>query len=168
MTSAERLKHDLERGPFLAGEDHGRWRLVNLDGVIVVVAVSAEPLAGAPDEYNLRLVCEGYPDALPLGVFWDPASGRELADEQWPVLAGDDRAFRTDWRGNGGPTGLRSLYIITDAQTFAIKAASWLPAHALEAWRPAVGITCYLEVVYDRLHSPRYLGDGRPARPPAP
>jgi hypothetical protein len=168
MDAAERLAHDLVSGAFLAGEDQGRWRLVARDGVVVYIAVSAPRRGDAPSEYVLSIDCCGYPDAPPIGVFWDVEKGAELADELWPRLSQTppDQSFRTDWRPAGATTR-RSLYIVTDGLTVASKAAVWLPAHQLEIWRPEVGIACYLEVVHDRLDSPRYLGDGRTARPPA-
>ncbi len=166
MTAEQRLAWDLANGPFLAGEDHGRWRLVQLDGVVAVVAVSAPPKPNAPNEYDLRLTCAGYPGTLPIGIFWDVALGAELDDNLWPRLAPPDQSFRTDWRP-AGPGTTRSIYVVTDGYTMRWKAAQWLPMHQLEAWRPEVGIACYLEVVHARLNSPRYLGNGRTPISPA-
>jgi hypothetical protein len=162
VTPEEQLAADLTSGPFLLGEDHGRWRLVGRDGITAYVAILAPPRSKAPDEYVLRLLCRNYRTSPATGVFWDMSTNAILADDLWPILAPPDESFKTNWQVNGE----RCLYIATDGLTLIPKTA-WSAQFPLERWRPEIGIASYLEVVRDRLYSSRYIGISRTQSAPA-
>lgn len=140
------LRQDLASPRFLAGEDRRRWQFKRLDWPHVYINVIARDAR----EYTLRLNCTGYPAMAPTGTFWDLAANHRLAFDRWPK--GVDRlklAFRADWK-NGD-----ALYIPCDRESL-IGHDGWTTQYPQLIWKPAKGITHYLEVVHELLQSHDY------------
>jgi hypothetical protein len=146
------LQRDLAGPKFRCGEIAGRWRLVSLKWPFAVIAVSAPAKAGAPDEYAFRFECTGYPQDPATAQPWDVATDSPLAPKQWPgggpLLTA---VFRPDWEG------ARCLYIPCDRISIQ-KHANWPTEHPARLWQASCGITCYLEQIYDLLHTSDYSG----------
>lgn len=135
------LRADLASARFLSGVDRGRWRLLRLEwphAFIVVVACDGL-------EFVLRLNCKGFPIAPPTGTFWDMDANGRLSDTRWP--RGGERlrhAFRLDWK-NGV-----ALYLPCDREAL-VGHDAWPNQYPQLIWKPAKGISHYLEVVHDIL-----------------
>lgn len=141
------LRADLASARFLAGEDRNRWQFKKLEWPHLFVTVTARD----GREYALRLNCSGFPAAAPTGTFWDLASGSRLPFDKWP--RGGERirlTFRPDWK-NGD-----ALYIPCDRESF-VGHDCWATQHPQLIWKPAKGISHYLEVVHDLLQSRDYV-----------
>jgi hypothetical protein len=142
----------LEDGPFLSGVDRGRWRLVSVNWPYAVIAVSAAPREGAPDEYAFRFQLTNYPETGPTAMLWDAERGAQLDFKQYPTgCSRAQMAFRTDW--NGG----QALYLPCDR--VAIQGHEpWRTQHPSMIWSPTDNITKYLGIIYDLLNSDDYTG----------
>lgn len=140
------LRADLASARFLSGEDRDRWQFKKLDWPHVYISVFARD----GREYVLRLNCSGFPAAAPTGTFWDLTAGSRLSFDKWP--RGGERlrlAFRPDWQ-NGD-----ALYIPCDRNSF-VGHDAWVAQYPQLIWKPAKGISHYLEVVHDLLQSRDY------------
>lgn len=140
------LRADLASARFLAGEDRNRWQFETLEWPFLYVSV----IARDGRSFVLRLNCSGFPANAPTGTFWDVDKGGRLAFADWP--AGGERvrmAFRPDWK-NGD-----ALYIPCDSVTM-VGHEGWVSQYPQLIWKPAKGISHYLEVVHDLLQSRDY------------
>jgi len=140
------LRSDLRAARFLAGEDRGRWKLRKIVWPKVFIDVFARDGVA----YSLRLDVSEYPATAPTGSFWDPETDKLLAFARWPQ--GGERirlAFRTDWKDG------TALYIPCDRLSI-VGHDGWLTQYPQLLWDPRKGITKYLEVVQDLLHSKDY------------
>lgn len=141
------LRADLASARFLSGEDRNRWQFKQLEWPHLYVNVTARD----GREFTLRLNCSGFPSSAPTGTFWDLATNNQLAFGQWPH--GGERirlAFRPDWK-NG-----TALYIPCDRESF-IGHDVWAMQYPQLIWKPAKGISHYLEVVHELLQSRDYV-----------
>lgn len=140
------LRADLASARFLAGEDRNRWQFKKLEWPHLYVTVVARD----GREYALRLACDGFPTAAPTGTFWDLSTNSQLAFPKWPQ--GGERlrlAFRPDWQGGS------ALYIPCDRRSF-VGHDAWASQYPQLIWKPAKGISHYLEVVHELLQSRDY------------
>lgn len=146
------FRRHIEGGPFQAGVDRGRWRLISVNWPFVVIAVRAAARANSPGEYALRFQLSNYPQAAPTAQLWDGDLGVPLEHKNWP--AGRSRVpavFRTDW--NNG----QCLYVPCDR--VAIQGHdTWRTQHPDKIWSPDGDITQYLKVVYELLNDEDYTG----------
>lgn len=140
------LRADLMSARFLSGEDRNRWAFKQLEWPFLLVDV----IARDGRAYALRLNCAGYPTSPPTGTFWDLATNRRLPFDRWPQ--GGERiqlAFKPGWKDGN------ALYIPCDRESF-VGHDAWISQYPQLIWKPAKGITHYLEVVYDLLQSRDY------------
>lgn len=145
------LRADLASARFLSGEDRNRWQYMKLEWPYLYVKVTARDR----HEYMLRLDCSGFPTTPPTGTFWDLSIDSKLAFDKWPQ--GGERlqlAFKLSWK-NGD-----ALYIPCDRES-VVGHDCWFSQYPQLIWKPAKGISHYLEVVHDLLQSRDY------ASPPA-
>jgi len=141
------LRADLSSARFLSGEDRNRWQFKHLQWPILYVNVVARD----GREYTLRLNCSGFPTSPPTGTFWDFTTNGRLPFDRWP--RGGDRiqlAFKPDWK-NGD-----ALYIPCDRESITGH-DHWVAQYPQLIWKPAKGITHYLEVVHELLQSRDYV-----------
>jgi hypothetical protein len=141
------LRADLASARFLAGEDRNRWQFKKLEWPHLYVTVVAREGRG----YALRLDCVGFPTAAPTGTFWDLSTNSQLSFPKWPQ--GGERlrlAFRPDWQGGS------ALYIPCDRLSF-VGHDAWASQYPQLIWKPAKGISHYLEVVHELLQSRDYI-----------
>lgn len=144
------LRADLVSARFLAGQDRGRWHFHRLDWPFVFVGVFAQD----GQEFVLRLDCRGFPTAAPTGTFWDLEGDRRLPDARWPMGGECIRhAFRLNWKDG------MALYLPCDRESL-VGHDAWLSQYPQLIWKPAKGISHYLEVVHDLLQG---HGDDRAA-----
>jgi len=146
------LERDLAAPGFRCGQIEDRWRLHSLKWPLAQIAIRAPSRPNAPDEYGFRFECSGYPQNAASAQPWDLAADAPLPHKLWPgggplVTA----VFRPDWE-NG-----RCLYIPCDRISID-KHANWPNEHPARLWQPTRGIICYLEQLYDLLHTSDYSG----------
>ena len=80
--------------------ERGNWRVVgDIEWPHVLIAVSAAPRDGAPEEFFLRFNLAGYPNSAPTATPWDPQKGDVLGEEQRPKGDRVGLVFRSDWEG---------------------------------------------------------------------
>jgi len=140
------LRADLVSARFLSGEDRNRWQFKKLEWPFVYINVIARDRR----EYTLRLNCSGFPTTTPTGTFWDLSANIKLSFDKWPQ--GGERlqlAFKPGWK-NGD-----ALYIPCDRESI-VGHDCWFAQYPQLIWKPAKGITHYLEVVHDLLQSRDY------------
>ena len=141
------LRADLASARFLSGENRNRWQFKKLEWPQLYVSVTARD----GRQYTVRLNCCGFPTAAPTGTFWDMSTNGRLSFDKWPK--GGERlrmAFRPDWK-NGD-----ALYIPCDRESFAGH-DGWVAQYPQLIWKPARGVSHYLEVVHDLLQSRDYV-----------
>lgn len=141
------LKGDIAAPRFRSGEDRNRWRLRDIRWPYLYVTVFARDGRG----FLVRLNCAGYPANPPTGTFWDFDNDRILPFPSWPKGTGRVTAsLRTDWQ-NGA-----ALYIPCDRVSINGH-DNWRSVYPSMIWNPKRGITQYLEIVHDLLHSRDYI-----------
>ena len=140
------LRADLASARFLSGEDRNRWQFKKLEWPFVYINVIARDRR----EYTLRLDCSGFPTTPPTGAFWDLSTIGKLTFDKWPQ--GGERlqlAFKPGWK-NGD-----ALYIPCDRESI-VGHDCWFAQYPQLIWKPAKGISHYLEVVHELLQSRDY------------
>lgn len=141
------LRADLVSARFLSGEDRNRWQFKKLAWPFVYVNVTARDRR----EYTLRLDCSGFPTSPPTGTFWDLSTDSKLAFDKWPQ--GGERlqlAFKPGWMAGD------ALYIPCDRASI-VGHEGWFAQYPQLIWKPAKGISHYLEVVHELLQSRDYV-----------
>lgn len=141
------LRADLASARFLSGEDRIRWQFKKLEWPYLYVDVTARD----GRVFTLRLNCSGFPSSAPTGTFWDLSTKKRLAFDKWPQ--GGERiqlAFKPGWK-NGD-----ALYIPCDRESF-VGHDGWVTQYPQLIWKPAKGISHYLEVVHELLQSRDYV-----------
>lgn len=141
------LRADLASARFLSGEDRNRWQLKKLEWPYLYVGVTARDDC----EFTLRLNCSGFPSSAPTGTFWDLSTNSRLAFDKWP--RGGERiqlAFKPGWKSGD------ALYIPCDRESIAGH-DGWVTQYPQLIWKPAKGISHYLEVVHELLQSRDYV-----------
>jgi hypothetical protein len=93
------LVADLDSADFLSGVDHGYWRLVARDAILVTFDLAAK----TGRRVGVRLDCTGYPGVPPAGQLWSIADDAPLPEDQWPQGGRASAVFNPNWaRGFGG------------------------------------------------------------------
>ena len=153
MSPDERaFRVDLHAEPFSAGITAGWWRLAEeIDWPGAVVAITATPRTGAPNEYFFRFDLTGYPNPGPTAQVWNPDQKRLATEAERPKVSYAPSPFRTNW--NEGT----ALYIPCDREALSGH-PDWLRDHPENLWNPEVGISLYLRYVHGRLNEKAYVG----------
>lgn len=87
------LVDDLESDRFMSGADHGYWRLVARDGVLVTFELAAK----SGRRVGVRLDCTGYPGVAPTGQLWSIPDDAPLPVAQWPRGCRASAVFNPEW-----------------------------------------------------------------------
>jgi hypothetical protein len=87
------LVEDLASVRFMSGADHGYWRLVARDGILVTFDLVAQ----AGRRVGIRLDCAGYPGVAPTGQLWSIADDAPLPEDQWPRGGRASQVFNPGW-----------------------------------------------------------------------
>lgn len=144
-TSETALQTDISSARFLAGEDRGRWQLIEIQWPYLFIDLIAKDSR----KFTLRLNCTGYRQTPPTGSFWDRATGTWLAQTRWPRGGRINEVLRAEWK-NG-----TALYLPCDREGIAGH-DNWHGQYPSLIWKPERGITQYLEIVHELLHCRDY------------
>jgi hypothetical protein len=138
---------DVAKPAFRLAQAEGRWRLIGVAWPFALVGVFAKD----GHEYVLRFNCLDYPQTPPTAGPWDAAQNAILAFDRWPRSQGGrvGAVFRTDWKHG------TALYLPCDREAIAGH-DNWRTEMPAKIWRPADGISQYLELVHELLHSRDY------------
>lgn len=146
------LLADLAAPRFRCGEIEGRWRLISIAWPYAVIAVSGAPRPGAPCEYAFRFECSGYRQSPVTAQPWDAEGNAPLPPAKWPggrtIIPS---IFRPEWKGG------TCLYLPCDRISIEGH-GDWLHQHPNRLWQPAIGITFYLDQIYEILDQSDYSG----------
>ena len=146
------LELDLAAPEFRCGEVEGRFRHVSTHWPHAVIAVAAPPMPGAPQEFGFRFNCSGYRRTPVTAQPWDIASNTPLPPARWPTGPRMASAvFRPDWKQG------QCLYLPCDRHSIEGH-DEWRTKYPSRLWKPARGIMCYLEQIYDLFHHSDYSG----------
>lgn len=145
------FREHIKGGAFRRGQVRGRWRLIRVDWPHAVIAVSAAPRAGSPNEYGFRFELTNYPQSPPTAQPWDLERDRPLETTRWPTgrsrLAG---AFNPGWNS-------QALYLPCDRLAIAGH-DGWVAQHPSLIWKSTGDITQYLFIIHELLNSGDYTG----------
>jgi hypothetical protein len=142
---------DVSTGRFSAGVDASEWWLVgDITWPNAIIAISAGPRAGAPDEYYFRFELTGYPVTGGTAQVWNIEEERLATEAERPKVTYTPSPFRTDWLEG------KALYIPCDR--LAAPGHQWASDHAGSFWDPERGISKYLIYVHGRLNEDGYTG----------
>ncbi|MDO8912181.1 MAG: hypothetical protein Q7U11_02400 [Phenylobacterium sp.] len=141
------LRADVAKAAFRVGAAEGRWCLGAIAWPFVEVAVSARD----GREFVLRFRCDGFPQTPPSAQPWDAQRAQPLAHGLWPRSHGGrlGAVFRPDWKGGS------ALYLPCDRESI-VGHDEWRSQMPSKIWRPAAGLTQYLELVHELLNSRDY------------
>ena len=141
------LRDDLAKPAFVLGQLDGKWRLKEVCWPFIYVYV----FASDGSDWLLRLNCVGYPQTPPTGGPWEIESDAVLPFDQWPKGKGGrlSAVFRPDWKGG------TALYLPCDRLSI-VGHDNWRTETPSKIWRPKHGVSQYLELVHDLLHSQDY------------
>jgi len=146
------FRTDIAKGPFVSGEDRGRWRLISIEWPYSVISVRAAARKGAPGEYAFRFELTDYPRTPPTAQPWDLGTGGALAGSKWPTgIHRVPLAFNPAWKGG------QCLYLPCDRQSIEGHDA-WRTQHPEMIWSTSGDITQYLRVIHDYINSSDYTG----------
>ena len=146
------LEQDLAAAEFRCGEAEGRWHYIETHWPHVIIAVAAPQRSHAPNEYAFRFECSGYRQTPVTAQPWDVACNAPLPRAGWPTGPSHVGAvFRPEWK-NG-----QCLYLPCDRQSIEGH-DEWRTIHPSRLWKPARGIICYLEQIYDLFDQSDYSG----------
>ncbi|WP_439621284.1 DUF7665 family protein [Hyphomonas sp.] len=148
------LRADLDRPVFRLGEAEGRWVLRSIAWPYLTATVTARDGV----EYGFRFNCANFPATPPTGGPWDIVADRLLPFDLWPRGKGGrvSAVFRPDWK-NG-----TALYLPCDRLSIEGH-PNWHTEMPSKIWRPADGLTQYLELIHDLLNSGDYAPPVRAA-----
>ena len=145
------LRAHLQTGRYQAGVEAGRWRDLSVEWPIVIVAVSAAPRPGAPQEFAIRFDLTGYPNTAPTGCIWDMETNTMLPADKRPKGERAGLVFR--FEGGCGPT---AMYAPWDRG--ALYNYNWAQQAPRLAWHAGRDLTFVLENVHEILNADDYLG----------
>lgn len=151
------LQADLAKATFRLGVAEGRWSLLGIAWPHVLIAVTARD----GRQFTLRFNCSGFPASPPTAGLWDMKRNAIPEEPDWPRSRGGrgsrlGAVFRRDWK-NG-----TALYLPCDREAIAGH-DNWRTEMPSKIWRPADGITQYLELVHELLNSHDYQPPARAA-----
>lgn len=119
------LVRDLASVRFMSGADHGYWRLVARD----VILVTFDLVAQTGRQVGIRLDCTGYPGVAPTGQLWSIADDAPLPEDQWPTGGRASQVFNPNWsRQFGG-----AFYFPYDRRALEGH-GPWASAHPGHVW----------------------------------
>ncbi|WP_299733365.1 hypothetical protein [uncultured Tateyamaria sp.] len=141
------LRDDIAKPAFRLGVLDGKWLLADVKWPYLYVYV----VAADSFEWLLRLDCAGYPQSPPTGGPWDLERDAVLPFDQWPKGKGGrlSAVFRPEWKGG------TALYLPCDRLS-VVGHDNWRSETPSKIWRPSDGVTQYLELVHELLHSQDY------------
>jgi hypothetical protein len=141
------FRADVAKAAFHLAVREDKWHLRMIEWPYAHIGVFAIDTS----EYVLRFDCAGYPQTAPTAGLWDPEIGAVLPTPRWPRSRGGrvGHVFNPNWLGGV------ALYLPCDRIALPGHPA-WLTEHASKVWRPADGITQYLEIVHALLNSSDY------------
>jgi hypothetical protein len=142
MSAEKLLQEHLQSASFLSGQARGRWKLIVVTWPHALVEVFARDGRG----FMLRFDCTGYPDVPPTATVWDVERDGLLDPAHWPRGGRVSQAFNPGWK-NGS-----ALYLPCDRQSIEGH-PNWHNEYPWMIWKPARGLTQYLEAVYELLQS---------------
>lgn len=142
MSGQQLLAQDFASGRFISGQSRGRWRLVDGSWPHPLIEVPARD----GRQFVLRFDCNGYPDLAPTATLWDLQRGHQLAADLWPRGGRVSQTFNPGWKGG------TCLYLPCDRQSIEGH-PNWHSEYPWLIWKPARGLTQYLEAVYELLQS---------------
>ena len=145
---------DLAKAPFRLGEVSKKWRLAVIEWPYLLIAVCAKDGRW----FVLRFECTNYPSAPPTACVWEPDRNLQLPFPQWPQSRGGrvGAVFNPNWKDG------TALYLPCDRQAIFGHDA-WLTTTPALIWRPADGISQYLEIVHELLNCSDYASPAFPA-----
>jgi hypothetical protein len=140
------------KADFRLGVIEGRWKHLATVWPRAVIEVTASARPPAPERFAFLFELTGYPTTAATACPWDAEKNARLAFSSWPsgklVVPS---IFRPTWKGG------TCLYWPVDR--LSIEGHDhWRHQHPSRLWRPGRGIICYLEQLYDLLHSSDYSG----------
>lgn len=136
------LEAHLQSGRFLAGVFKSRWKLLSLEWPIALIEIKARD----GRKLALRFECTGYPETPPTATLWDIAKQQQLAAEHWPRGGRVSQVFNHGWMQGA------ALYLPCDRQAI-IGHSNWVSELPWLIWNPQLGLTQYMEAVYEILQS---------------
>lgn len=141
------FRADAAKPAFRLAEAEGRFRIIGIAWPIVLAGITAKDGI----EFYLRFDCTGYPAAAPTARLWDPKRNAPLARASWPGSKGGRvrAVFRSDWKES------TALYLPCD-RVSREGHDNWRQETPTMIWKPARGITQYLEIVYELLNCGDY------------
>ncbi|MDA4848783.1 hypothetical protein OOZ53_25760 [Hoeflea sp. E7-10] len=146
------LEIDLAAPDFRSGEIEGRWRHIATDWPLTVIAVTAPPRPGAPDEFGFRFNCSGYRRTPATAQPWNIETNAPLPAAHWPTGPRMVSAvFRPDWKHG------QCLYLPCDRMSIEGH-GNWRTQYPDRLWEPERGIICYLEQLHDLFFDSDYSG----------
>ncbi|MBN9547476.1 MAG: hypothetical protein J0H31_00925, partial [Alphaproteobacteria bacterium] len=117
-----------------------------------LIAVAAPARPNAPCEFGFRFECTGYRQVPATAQPWDLERQAPLAPKLWPTGPVHVCAvFRPDWKQG------QCLYLPCDRMSIEGH-TDWPAKYPDRLWKPARGIICYLEQIYDLLNESDYTG----------
>ena len=142
------FRADVAKPNFRVGQIENRWRLVDVTWPFAFIGVTAKDGV----EYVLRFDCSGFPHEPPTARPWDVDKKEPLAVDRWPKSSGGrlGAVFNPGWKSGS------ALYLPCDREAIAGH-DNWRTEMPSKIWRPNDGITQYLELVYELLHSRDYI-----------
>jgi hypothetical protein len=140
------------RPEFKLAKHERRWEILLIRWPNAFVRIYVEPRSGAPDFYDLRFECAGYPNVPPTALPWDSQNNQPLPFSRWPAGRYQiPSIFNPGWKGGV------ALYLPCDRQ--AIEGhGDWLARYPHWVWKPEIGIVRYIRIVHGILNSPDYTG----------
>jgi hypothetical protein len=138
----ELLEQHLKGARFLQGVGRDRWKLVKMGWPHTLVEVVARD----GRRFVLRFDCTGYPEAAPTATLWDVLRGQKLPDAAWPRGGRVSQVFNPAWKAGS------ALYLPCDRESIAGH-PHWFAQYPWLIWKPALGLTQYLEAVHEVLQS---------------
>jgi hypothetical protein len=133
-------------GRFLAGVARGRWQQLSQAFPALYVAIVARDSR----RIILRFDCTGYPERAPTATVWDWERQQRMPGERWPRGGRVSQVFNPNWKGGA------ALYIPCDRESIDGH-PNWYAEYPWLIWRPAVGLTHYIEAIHEILQSHELL-----------
>ena len=147
MPDERAFRADIAAGRFIAGSARGKWQLRYVQWPIAIIGITARDGV----VFHFRFDCQHYPEMPPTARLWDTQNNSPAALEYWPKGKGRVAAvFRPDWKGGS------ALYLPCDRVSLDGH-GNWRTEYPSMIWDPVRGITQYLEIVHELLHSRDYL-----------
>ena len=137
---------------FRSGVERGHWRTAgDVEWPHVLIAVSAAPRDGAPDEFFFRFNLADYPSVAPTAAPWDPVTGAVLEEAKRPKGDGLGLVFRSDWEGG------MALYAPFDRVALGSH-GGWQSRYPRQTWDATKTLAWVLQILHRMLNDAGYSG----------